>query len=110
MNRVQSTADRRSLTPAAVLRRALRLVAQSEQVPVRAIRPYGRGRSQLARDTACYLAVVVKNVSPRKLDSVAGVSRTTIRRALARIEDLRDSPEFDRRLVQLEEAFHAEAN
>lgn len=62
------------------------------------------------RYIAYYLASVAGNVPARPLARITGVHRRVVQHALRRLEDLRDRPDVDRHLAELEERFHATAH
>lgn len=53
------------------------------------------------RKVACYLAVVVADVSPPHLAAVSGLHRKTITLHCGWVEDARDRPEFDAMIRRL---------
>jgi hypothetical protein len=87
------------------------LTAVSLDVPTHAVTGAGRGsaRAALARQLAYYLAVTTLGWSASEAGRICGRDRTSVRHALARIEDRRDCPAFDAMVTALEEAAHGVA-
>lgn len=93
------------MTAEQTLRRAALVVARAERMPVGAVlEPEGR-RARAARHLAAYLAVTVGGVPGRRVAAAAGVTRRAVRRALARVEEDRDDPGFDRFISTLEDRY-----
>lgn len=91
------------MTAEASLRRAARIVARAERVPVRDVLKARGWSAKRRRHLASYLAVVGFNQPLKRVARAAGVGAYTLRGAIGRIEDQRSSPEFDAWLTQLEE-------
>ena len=83
-----------------------RAVAIALDVPLAEVRAATRGpaRASLARHIACYLAVTTLGWTASEAARICGRDRTTVRHALARIEDRRDCPAFDAMVTTLEDA------
>lgn len=80
------------------------LVAQLYGVPMEELRAGTRrgARAAFARQLAMYLTHVVYRHSVTRVAREFGRDRSTALHAFRRVEDLRDDPEFDRRLTDLE--------
>lgn len=84
-------------------RRAVDVVARHQGLQPRDIlRPRGHRRRR-ARQLAVYLAVVAADLPGRRVAAAAGLSQSTLREALLRLEERRDDPAFDEFLSRLEE-------
>jgi chromosomal replication initiation ATPase DnaA len=59
-------------------------------------------RAALARQIAMYLSHVVLNMSFSQIGTAFGRDRSTACHALRHVENMRDDPELDRTLLQLE--------
>ncbi len=79
-------------------RAAENLAAAAFGIAVSAVRQANRGRAEiaLARHTAMYLAHTSLGLSLSSVGRQFGRDRTTVAHAIARIEDRRDEPAFDR--------------
>jgi len=82
------------------------LTAVALDVPLAEICRATRGpaRSALARHLARYLAVTTLGWTATETARICGRDRTSVRHALARIEDRRDCTAFDAMVTSLEEA------
>jgi len=80
------------------------MVAQVYDVTVEDLRARTRRhpRTALARQIAMYLSHIVLRMSFAEIGTAFGRRRSTACHALHHIEDLRDDPELDRTLLQLE--------
>jgi chromosomal replication initiation ATPase DnaA len=80
------------------------MVAQVYDVAVEDLRSDRRcnPRTALARQIAMYLSHIVLRMSFAQIALAFGRNRSTACHALHHIEDLRDDPELDRTLLQLE--------
>ncbi len=81
----------------------LRILERCERRSRVAFRPETGTRSEAAqRDASLYLAHVEHGASLRRLASVAGTHPSTVSRAVARVEDRRDDPLYDRLIAEAE--------
>lgn len=64
----------------------------------------GRARTAFSRQTAMYLCRMVFAMRLCDIALAFGRDRSTVAHALRRVEEAREDPEFDRRLVWLEAA------
>ena len=80
------------------------LVAHVYGVDVKHMRSKKRSnpRAALARQIAMYLSHIVLQMSFTQIGAAFGRNRSTACHALHHVENLRDDPELDRTLVQLE--------
>jgi len=92
---------RREVWSALVALAAIALDVQINEI-CRATR--GPARAALARHLACYLAVTTLGWTATETARICERDRTSVRHALARIEDRRDCPAFDAMVTALEEA------
>ena len=83
---------------------ALALVAHIYGVETKMLRVATRGnpRAALARQVAMYLCHVVHRMSLSAIGDAFGRNRSTAAHAVRHIEEMRDDPEVDRVLLQLE--------
>ncbi len=87
----------------AALEASAHVVARFDGADVGAILRPSRLADRQRRQLAAYLAVTWLNQPLKRVARAAGVRPFTIRHGLARIEDLRDVPEADAWISQLEE-------
>jgi len=80
------------------------MVAQIYGVNVKAMRSRRRSnpRTALARQIAMYLSHIVLQMTFAQIGMAFGRNRSTACHAMHHVENLRDDPELDRTLVQLE--------
>jgi chromosomal replication initiation ATPase DnaA len=80
------------------------LVAQAYDVDVNAMCSARRSdaRTALARQIAMYLSHIVLKMSFAQIGAAFGRERSTACHALHHVENMRDDPELDRTLLQLE--------
>ena len=93
------------MSPRKAFRRAASVVARDCSVPLQTLLVPRGGRRQVqrARQVALYLAVVSLDVCRSQAAHAVGISHQYGMRAVAKIEDLREEPEFDRWIASLEE-------
>ena len=86
----------------------IRLVALSLKVCVEELAnsPRGNQATSRARQISAYLLHTTFSVPLAEIGFAFGKDRTTIGHACRIIEDLRDDPEFDETIRELEEALH----
>lgn len=91
----------------AAITRATRVAADTYQVfrPLLFL-PRGGKNIETARQIAQYLACVSGNVKMSRVAVVFGRHMTTITHNIAKIEDMRDDPEFDHFIDTLEHKFN----
>ena len=93
--------------PTLAYRRAVEVVARTEQLPMSAIRkPVGR-RQKRARWLALYLAGVAAGCGIKPSARAARVHPRIAQQAVRWWEDRRDDPAIDEQLGHLEEQLHA---
>lgn len=87
----------------------LALISREKGVPIRLLVHTSRCRADAARarQLAMYLAHVVQGISLTAIGEAFGRDRTTVSYACGLIEDLRDDPQFDAALDELEVALLA---
>jgi len=85
------------------------LVARQKNVPIRLLMHKSRSRlaTARARQLAMYLAHVVFGRSLTEIGEAFGRDRTTVSYACMVIEDMRDNPQFDAEVCELEHALEA---
>lgn len=85
------------------------LVAQRRQVPLELLLHRWRCKPEIAqaRMLAMYLVHVMLGRTYSEVGQYFGRDRTTVAHACARIEDMRDAPDFDDEVCRLEQAIGA---
>jgi len=100
---VDVVARRTGVSPKEIVRSSWRRALPRDRAG-RIVRSPGRPPDiAFARDVTLYLMVVVASTSLPAAGREAGISRETVRRAVMRIEDLRDDPKIDAEVEALEQ-------
>lgn len=102
------SARQRSASPR-ICDHVIALVARQKNVPIQCLIDSRRNRLPIARarQLAMYLSHVVLGRSLMEIGEVFGRDRTTVSYACALIEDMRDDPQFDGEVTELERQIEA---